>query len=510
MPLLTYLKRSKIILLLIILWSTLIVFLLYWNTKTVDERIMAQAYTEARANLNKDITFRKWATTHGGVYVPITETQKSVPWLSHIPGQDVTTTDGRELTLLNPATMLRQMMDAYADNYGVRGRIVGLKQLNISNKPDRWEENQLKLFQQGKKTEVWAIDNINGAPYLRYLRAMYMTDGCVKCHGILGFKDGDFRGATGLNLPLNNYYQILEETHSSLISAYLVIWLVGFIGLIISGKISAERKIQAKKYKKQLEQTVKERTIELTKANLIYKNTQKLASIGNWERNIQTGIARWSEEVFNIFGHPYQEEASFEMAMQFIHPDDQQYVLNIVEASINENKPCDVEYRVIRPDGQIRYVHSTAEITEMDNNNMPLKMSGVLQDVTEYKLIELELSRAKTDAQQANEAKSLFLANMSHEIRTPMNGLIGMTHLALQTELNKTQKNYIKKAHTSAENLLGILNDILDFSKIEAGKIEIEETNFQLKDVINNLINLIKHKAEKNNIQLFIGRIFRS
>ncbi|NUN09265.1 MAG: PAS domain S-box protein [Ignavibacteriaceae bacterium] len=129
---------------------------------------------------------------------------------------------------------------------------------------------------------------------------------------------------------------------------------------------------------------------------------------------------------------------------------------------------------------------------------------GSIIDITDIKRIQRELASAKEAAESATVAKTQFLATMSHEIRTPMNAVIGLTHLALQTKLDKKQKDYLTKIEKSAQSLLGIINDILDFSKIESGKLNIENVEFDIEKVLETVSTLISQKAYEKGLEFSV------
>jgi PAS domain S-box-containing protein len=159
-----------------------------------------------------------------------------------------------------------------------------------------------------------------------------------------------------------------------------------------------------------------------------------------------------------------------------------------------------IEYLLKKKDGS--HIPCTLSGKAMDNKNLSRGTVWVIEDISKRKSAEIELERAKKDAESANVVKSEFLANMSHEIRTPMNGIIGLSNILLRDSPSDQQREYLELIHRSAIRLMTIMNDVLDFSKLEAGRFEIERQPVVLASLLREIIQPMKPTAERKNIRL--------
>ena len=211
-------------------------------------------------------------------------------------------------------------------------------------------------------------------------------------------------------------------------------------------------------------------------------------------------IRRCNRSMEVIFGYDPDELLGHSTEMLFESSEEFESTGEAAYAAIFQGQLYSDERLYRRKDGSLFWASIHGRAVDMQD---PSRGSvWVFEDITRKRLAAEELQRAKEAADAASQAKGDFLANMSHEIRTPMNAIIGMSHLALKTDMTPRQRDYVSKIQQSGQHLMGIINDILDFSKVEAGKLSVEQIPFELDKVLQNVATVIVDKATTKGLEL--------
>ena len=268
----------------------------------------------------------------------------------------------------------------------------------------------------------------------------------------------------------------------ALVSCAAVLYVVGLHGKItrlqegIEHELSAEREML--------------RTLVDSVPDLMYvKDSSSRFVVANTAVARKMGAATPQE----LLGKSDFDFYSKEIATPFY--EDEQSLIESGRALLAREEAC------VDHDGSLTHLLTT-KVPLRSHEGKVVGIVGIGRDITERKRAEAEMEKARGAAELASRAKSEFLANMSHEIRTPLNGIVGMTDLALETELTSEQREYLETVKLSADALLTVINDILDFSKIEAGKVELEMDNFDLRDSLEATMKTLSLRADEKGLEL--------
>jgi PAS domain S-box-containing protein len=225
-------------------------------------------------------------------------------------------------------------------------------------------------------------------------------------------------------------------------------------------------------------------------------------NMGVWDWDIVTPTMIWDDRMRDLYGlAPGTPIQGVETWKQLLHPDDMPRAVAEVEAALRGDKPFDTEFRILRPDGSVRYIKASGLVLR-DPSGQPTRMIGLNTDITERHRTEHELCQAKEAAEAANRAKSAFLATMSHELRTPLNAVLGFTELTLQSTLTPSQRESLEIVRSRGRDLLMLLNDVLDLSRIEADRLALVHEPLSLSAVVSNVLGMMTLTAADKRLAL--------
>lgn len=275
-------------------WTLLLLSSAVFSFKNNKETLTKLAQSEARTAIERDILYRSWGSSHGGVYAPVTDKSPPNPYLAHLTERDISTPSGRKLTLINPAYMTRQVYEL-AKGKGTfvgTGHLTSLNPIRPENTPDPWERKALESFGKGIR-EVNEMVQVAGQPFMRLMRAFETEQSCLECHASQGYKVGDIRGGLSVTLPVQPLIDATQKQLFGNLAAHGATWLLG-LGMAGLGTWQLVRRDRAQK---QLEDA---QASSLSMLNATLESTAD--GILVTDQNGQ--IARWNQKFIDLWRIP--------------------------------------------------------------------------------------------------------------------------------------------------------------------------------------------------------------
>ena len=315
-------------------WTLLIAVSWLWNFRAEQQVFHKVAMAEASAVIERDALYRRWGSSHGGVYAPVTPKNPPNPYLSHVPERDIRTPSGKELTLINPAYMTRQVNELAKEGNIFLGRahLTSLKPLRPENAPDPWEESALHAF-EGGADEVSAVTIMDGKPFMRVMKPFVTDKPCLKCHMAEGYSVGSVRGGISVAIPIQPLIDASHEQIAGSLTFHVTIWLLG-VGVAGVGVRQLSRSAQGQK---QVENELhlqalhlEEEIAERQKAQESLQESESHLKIvadysSNWEywRLPDDSFLYISPSVHDLTGYSAAEfNSDPQLIHRIIHPDD--------------------------------------------------------------------------------------------------------------------------------------------------------------------------------------------
>lgn len=459
-------------------WTIIIVISLSWNIVRQKSEIIEVATNEAKTIFEKDQVYYRWATSHKGVYVPLTDKTQSNPYLEHLPEASGTTATGLTLTLVNPEYMIRQVYEMSTGNDSALGHITSLDPIREENAADSWESKALAAFEKGEN-QISSVETIDGQPYLRLMRPMMTESGCLKCHIQQGYALGDIRGGISVAVPMSLLFSIYRWDIILLTLAHVPLWLLGLAGIFISSR--------------RIAQSIRKREAAEAKTRSIINNMLD----GLITMTADGTIESLNAPACHLFGCNAQETVGKNITafIQFPGADSSGTGKGtILQGDIKAMVGSQRELTGFRLDGAAFPIEISLSEMPMDDSTLYI---ATVRDITEEKI-------RKTEALRTGQLAAIgeLAAGVAHEINNPINGIINYTQLLMDNADDKydpTDRDFLARIIKEGERIAVIVGNLLSFAR---QRDVVEDVS--MKEIIEDSVSLLMHQIQKDGIRLSV------
>lgn len=488
-------------------WTLMVVASFLWFSYQQNKNNYEIAKAVARIAFQKDSIYRKWAATHGGVYVPVTPETPPNPYLANLPERDISTPSGKLLTLVNPAYMTRQVFElATKEENFVRGHITSLNPLRHENAPDEWEQKALKSFESGNR-EASEVQVVNGQVFLRLMRPFFTEQPCLKCHAAQGYKIGNVRGGISVSVPMSLFSPYSGRLSAGTAFTHFIIWVLGVCTVNFSAGKLSRSSAALHEQNLLLENEISER---VTAQNKLEKQASLLAEEINERKHVEDTLRESNERFFSAFENAptimaisslegsrcLDVNQSFVDAFGFSRDElignsfielgiiSQSERKKILEAIEVHGRASNLELTYFTKSGKHLILNYYGQIIPVAGEK---RLLSIALDITEQRRIEQQYYQS-----QKMESIGRLAGGVAHDFNNMLSIIIGQAELSLmQIEQSDPRRGRLEQILDAANRSAEITSQLLAFSRNQTIEPRVLDLNATVSGMLNMLRRLI-------------------